>query len=374
MTRPASWTSTRAGRRNRRIGLLFFLFSLGLFAALPTLPPAPGEPSSGDLRSAEAALFGGRPERAYRILQTQCALSPPSEKALSLLAMTLLALDRPLDAARVLARMDAPSAAGQVRALLERNLALHGKVALAEEPFPTPALDPRILKKALAVAPAPGGGAFLMDRAALYTLGPDGRLMATRPFPGALDLSLDASGRPLALAKGSLLWGDRTLTLPPTFGSPDSVAFLPEGAAVLLDGRQHRLLKVDTEGRAVGSAAILVPDPFLVRTDGAGRLYVADGRGGRIFVLGGDLSVLRILDAKASGAPLRRLADFRVDFAGNLLLLDGRSHRLILLSSSGKVLYLSGEENPKVAAAGWDGLNRILFVDERVPRVGGLRP
>jgi hypothetical protein len=144
--------------------------------------------------------------------------------------------------------------------------------------------------------------------------------------------------------------------------------------AVLLDDRKRRLIKVDSEGRAVGSAGILVPDPLLVRTDGAGRLYVADGKGGRIFVLGGDLSVLRILDPKTSGAPLRRLSDLRVDFAGNLLLLDGRARRLILLSASGKVLYLSGEENPKVSAVGWDGLDRILFVDGKVPRVGGLRP
>jgi len=287
----------------------------------------------------------------------------------------LLALDRPLDAARVLGRMEpSPTVASQIRALLERNLALRGKVTLEESPFPTPALDLRILRKALAIAPAPDGGVYLLGHDALFTLGADGRLLATQPLPGALDLSLDGAGRPLALARGLLRWGDRTLNLPPTFGSPVSVAYLPEGVAVLLDDRKRRLIKVDSEGRAVGSAGILVPDPLLVRTDGAGRLYVADGKGGRIFVLGGDLSVLRILDPKTSGAPLRRLSDLRVDFAGNLLLLDGRARRLILLSASGKVLYLSGEENPKVSAVGWDGLDRILFVDRKVPRLGGLRP
>lgn len=274
----------------------------------------------------------------------------------------------------MLGRLKTPAAARQIRALLERNLALKGKVALQESPFPAPALDPRILRKALAVAPAPEGGAYLLGREALFDLGADGRLLATRPLAGALDLSLDGSGRPLALARGVLLWGDRTLNLPPTFGSPASAAYLPEGAAVLLDGRQRRLIKVDAEGKAVGSAPILVPDPTLVRTDGVGRLYVAEGRGGRIFVLAGDLSVLKVLDPKSSGVPLRRLSDFRVDFAGNLLLLDGRTHRLILLSAAGKVLYLSGEESPRVSAVGWDGLDRILFVDGRVPRVGGLQP
>ncbi len=274
----------------------------------------------------------------------------------------------------MLGRLETPTAARQIRALLDRNLARHGKVALQEAPFPTPALDPRILRKALAVAPAPEGGVYLLGRDALFDVRADGRLLATRPLAGALDLSLDGSGRPLALARGVLLWGDRTLSLPPTFGSPVSVACLPEGVAVLLDDRQRRLIKVNPEGKAVGSAGILVPDPALVRTDSAGRLYVADGQGGRIFVLGGDLSVLKVLDPKSLGVPIRRLSDFRVDFAGNLLLLDGRAHRLILLSSSGKALFLSGEESPRVSAAGWDGLDRILFVDGKVPRLGGLQP
>lgn len=284
-------------------------------------------------------------------------------------------MDRPLDAARVLGRMDpTPSVVRQLRALLERNLALNGKVTLQEAPFPSPALDPRVLRKALAVAPAPEGGAYLLDREALFSLDPEGRILATRPLPKALDLSLDASGQPLALGRGVLLWGDRTLNLPPTFGSPVSADYLPEGVAVLLDEEKRRLIKVNSEGRAVGSAGLLVPDPILVRTDGVGRLYVADGRSGRIFVLGGDLSVLRVLDPKTAGVPLRRLSDFRVDFAGNLLLLDGRAHRLILLSSSSKVLYLSGEDSPRVSVVGWDGLDRILFVDGKALRLAGLLP
>lgn len=328
-----------------------------------------------DLRTAEAALFSGKPERAYRILENRAAFEKTDPEALALLARTLLALDRPLDAARVLGRMEAtPSVRSRIRALLQRNLALDGGVALSETPFPTPGLDPRILKGARAIAPAADGGAFLLGRDALFTLGADGRLLATRPLPDTRDLSLDEDGKPLALAKGLLLWGDRTLTLPPTFGSPSSVAALPEGSAVLLDDGKRRLIKVDGNGNAVGSAGILVPDPFLVRADGAGRLYVADGRGGRIHVLGGDLATLRVLDPKAAGVPLKRLSDFRVDFAGNLLLLDGRAHRLILLSSSGRLLFLSREEGPRISAAGWDGLDRILYVDGKVPRAGGFRP
>jgi hypothetical protein len=309
------------------------------------------------------------------LLSNPTAESEPGEDA-DIMARCLVAMNRPLEAAALLARLpgEDPSRGARLRILLDRSMALSGRVSFTLGPFPPVAADRRALKSAVAVAPAPGGGAYLLTRDAFMTVDADGKVSASQAFPGGSDLCVDGAGKPVVLGSRTLLWGDRVIPLDAGLGEPASAVVLPEGNLALLDSRGNRLFKVDPRGTPLGSAKLSLRDALRVRADWAGRIYVADGDSGRIHVFGGDLAPLSVIDPVSQGIPLRRLKDFNVDFAGNVLLLDGREKRLFLLSHGGRLLWGSMEDAPRIRCAGWDGLDQILFVDDREARVGRMGP
>lgn len=342
-----------------------------------TFPPDPSSPALREpAATARAALFGGRPDRAYRMLLSNPKPEGTSGEDAEVLARCLVALDRPLEAAALLARFpgEDPSRGARLRVLLDRSMGLAGRINLTVRPSPPPEVDRKTLRSAVAAAPAPDGGSYLLTRTAFLSLDSSGKVTSSRAFPGGTDLCLDEAGKPLALGKGVLLWGDRTIPLDPSLGEPTSAVALPEGNLALLDSRGRRLLKVDPRGVALGSARLTLSEPQRVRADWAGRIYVADGASGRVHVFGGDLAPLSVIDPASRGILLRSLRDFHVDFAGNVLLLDGRAKRLFLFSHDGKLLWSSVEDSPRIRCVGWDGLDEILFVEDREGRLGRIEP
>jgi len=357
--------------------LLLALLSVPAGGAVPTYPLDPASPALREpAAAARAALFGGRPDRAYRILLSNPEQGAASGEDADVLARCLVAMDRPLEAAALLARLpgEDPTRGARLRILLDRSMGLAGRASFTANPLPPVELDRKMLKSALAVAPAPEGGTYLLSRDAFVSLDSGGKVSSTRAFPGGSDLCVDGAGKPIALGRGALLWGDRMISLALSMGEPVSAAALPEGNLALLDSRGKRLFKVDPRGVALGSARLSLRDPLRVRADWAGRIYVADGDSGRIHVFGGDLAPLSVIDPVSQGIHLRSLKDFHVDFAGNVLLLDGRAKRLFLLSHGGRLLWSSVEDAPRIRCAGWDGLEGMLIVDDREGRLMRIEP
>lgn len=324
--------------------------------------------------AANAALYSGRPDQAYRLLVTAAPQLDDQGPFLDLCARVYLALQRPMRAAECYAKLHNgdSEASEKVRALLQRQGPMHpgSYFTFSEKPFPTH--DKGSLKRIEAAVPGPDGSAYLLTKSALVRMGPDGKLLSSKPLPGARDLSLDETGRPLALGDSQILWGDRVIPLPSGLDEPASVAASPDGSLILLDAGKRRLFRLDAKGVPGGSAALTIRKPTIVRTDLAGRIYVADRDGDKVFVFGADMSPLRVLDPEASGHRVRKLEGLFVDFAGDTLLFDGRAHELLLFSSDGRFLGNTREDVARIYVAGWDGLNRIIYVDKRAAVLGRI--
>lgn len=324
--------------------------------------------------AANAALYSGRPDQAYRLLMTAEPQAGDGRDFLDLCARVYIALHRPMRAAECYAKLldNEPDDGARVRALLQRQGPMHpgSYFTFSEKPFPIH--DKGSLKQIEAIAPGPEGSAWLLTKNALSKMGPDGKLVATKPLAGAKDLSLDPDGRPLALGDSQILWGKRSIPLPGGLDDPVSVAASPDGSLILLDAGKRRLYRLNAKGIPGGSAALTVRKPIIVRTDSAGRIYVADRDGDKVFVYGADMSPLRVLDPEAAGHRVRKLEGLFVDFAGDTLLFDGRAHELLLFSSDGRFLGSTREDTARIYAAGWDGLSTVLYVDKRAAVLGRI--
>ena len=310
------------------------------------------------------ALLAGRPEQAYRLLLlAQPALGTDPEW-LEAATRVYLALDRPGLEAQAFLKLAPgnPAAAARAEALLERT---------GNGPRPSfqplgrwPVLDKKLLKPVIAVTPGPAGGAYLLTEDALLTLGSDGRVLKSESVLDARDLTLDASGAPLALGADSVRWGDTVVRIPAAITKPVSVAPAPDGSFFVLTRGDPRLYRVSRKGTSLGSVAVALGDPARVRVDGAGRIYLADRDTGQVRLYGADMTPVRTVTLAQMGRPLRRLDDLAVDVGGNLLASDGSSKAALLFSASGQLLTATGPD-ARCDAAGWDGLGNLLVLDRR---------
>ncbi len=293
---------------------------------------------------------------------------------LDLAARVYLALDRPMRMAECYAAMGAkdPTAADRVRAILARQGNGPSRPFFGGPTARWPGFDREKLKDVVGVAPAPGGGAYLLRGTGLEQVGGDGRTLGIKPMTGGSDLTLDFDGRPVALGEGKVLWGDKFVQLPAGMNRPASAAVSPGGSLFVLDRGARRLLRLEPGGGVAGAISIPLDDPVKVRVDLAGRIYIADRESGRVQVFGPDMVPVKAVNPEAAQHPLRRIEDMAVDFAGDVLVLDGRSRQLLLFSAEGRFLGASAERIPRVDAAGWDGLGTLVYVSAREGTLGRI--
>jgi hypothetical protein len=337
---------------------------------LSTYPPQPeSRVQPGEvLDTARVALFSGHADQAYRLLMTAQPEMAGDPEWLDLAARVYLALDRPLRMAECLlpaAETRDPEALSRVKAILSRQ-GPHPPRSFASIPNGKwPGFDRTSLKDVESLAPGPDGSVYLLTREALIHVGADGTRLTVSPLRDGTDLTLDVAGTPIALSAVGVLWGDRLVPLPAGANKPVSVAASPEGSLFVLDRGARRLYRLSAEGALTGSINVPLDEPFRVRLDMAGRIYIADRDTGRVHLYGPDMVPIRILDPAATGHEVRRIDDMMVDFAGDVLLLDGRAHDLLLFGSDGRYLGTTAGRFPRVDAAGWDGLSRLVFVSWR---------
>ena len=131
---------------------------------------------------------------------------------------------------------------------------------------------------------------------------PDGRILATdmnrivqigqggdaRPFAGTGEIGFSGDGGPATEARLS---------------SPDGVAAMPDGSALIADAANGRVRRVDTRG--VISTAAQVSSPIDVADAPDGGFYVADmgGRSGRILHYSADGTLLHAYPTLSFGRP-----------------------------------------------------------------------
>ncbi len=324
------------------------------------------------MATARVALFAGHPDQAYRLLlaaQPQLGRSP---EWLDLAARVFLALDRPLRMAECYAAL-APTdalAMAKVKAILSRQPGASAGGPFSPVKGAWAALDKKVLKSASAVAPGPGGSLYLLTGTGLLEVGSGGEVRATQPLLEGSDLCLDFEGRPVALGATQVLWGGKTVALPRAIAKPASAAASPDGQLLVLDRDARRLYRLGPQGSILGSIALQLGDPTKVRSDLAGRIYLADRDNGEIHVFAPDMTPLRAFTPAVSGKPVRRVEDLWVDPAGNILVLDGSAKQLALFAHGGQFLGWSGDRVGRVDAAGWDGLNSLVVLNRREAYVG----
>jgi len=127
------------------------------------------------------------------------------------------------------------------------------------------------------------------------------------------------------------------------FGSPQDLAFLPDGSILVADGlRNARIAKFDKNGKFVSS--------FGTRGNGPGQLSgvhgIAVGKDGRIYVA--DRSNRRVQIFDESGKTLdiwpnlRQANDIFLSEDGTVWVVDGTNARLLQFDKNGKRLYFWG--------------------------------
>ena len=325
------------------------------------------------LDTARVALFSGHADQAYRLLMTAQPEMGNNPQWLDLAARVYLALDRPLRMAECLLPATGAKdsdALNRVRAVLARQGPSPPHTFTSSPNGKWPGFDRSSLKDVESLAPGPDGSVYLLSSESLIRVGADGARLTVTPLHDGADLALDFSGVPIALSAAGVLWGDHLVQLPPGANKPVSVAASPEGSLFVLDRGAKRLYRLNAEGVLTGSINVPLDEPFRVRLDMAGRIYIADRDTGRVHLYGPDMVPIRILDPAATGHEVRRIDDMMVDFAGDVLLLDGRAHDLLLFGSDGRYLGTTAGRFPRVDAAGWDGLSRLVFVSWREGLLG----
>lgn len=344
--------------------------------ALSTYPPSPEDrrPDLDLLSASRVALYSGRAEQAYRLLLTARPEGAPGPDWLDAAARVYVGLDRPLLAAEALMELGLSDAGARERAvaLLERQGpgAAHPAFQnLASQPVQT---EKKVLKSWTCLLPSPDGNAYVLADTGLSKVGPSGRVEAVAPLTGGVDLCSDWKGQVVALGESQLLWGPRRINLPGGLVKPASVAVTPDGGLVLLDEKQRRLYRLDEKGNVLGSAPLTLKEPFKVRSDMAGRIFVADRASGTVSVFNEGMVPIRVLDPEARGQKVRKIEELCVDFAGDVLLLDGRSRSVFLFSAQGQFLAATGEAW-RMDLAGWDGLRGLIYADFKNGVVRRLR-
>ena len=275
-------------------------------------------------------------------------------------------MDRPAQAAEALAGLAAsdPKARERFRALWERQglgSSRPGMSLLGERVLQ---LERKAMRDWISALPGPGGQVLVLTEAGLIKISQEGRLEGAGALSGAVDLTLDWKGQPLALGAIQAIWGSQRIDLPKGLDTPASLAASPDGGLILLDAGQKRLYRLDEKGAVLGSAPLSLKDPIRVRLDAAGRVFVADRASGTVHVFTGGLAPWRVIDPEGSGQNVRRIEDMAVDFAGNVLLLDGRAHSATLFSAQGRALATTGDA-VRIDLFGWDGLGELVYVNTK---------
>jgi len=275
-----------------------------------------------------------------------------------------LALDRPGQEAEAYLQLGRahPEAMARAMAILERTG--NGPRPDLQPLGRWPIADKKALRPVLAAVPGPGGSAYLLVEDGLQHMGADGRILKVESVPGARDLTLDASGTPLALGEDSVRWGDAAIRLPAAISKPVSAAPAPDGSFFVLARGEPRLFRVNRKGASMGSVPVALDEPVRVRVDAAGRIYLADGDTGQVRIYGADMAPVRTVTLVEAGRPLRRLEDLTVDFAGNLMAVDGSTKEALLFTGAGQLLASTGQ-GVRADAVGWDGLHAMVVLDRR---------
>jgi len=339
-----------------------------------TFPPAPAArtPGAAALESARQALARGEAGRAFRVL---CEAKPERGGDPAWLVtggLVQAALGRPWYAIGLFSEASArdPRAAALARAAARRLAPGLPVGVLRPAAARWPGLGAEVLKTAVALRPAAGDSLFLLFEGRLQLLGPDGRERASQALPGAVDLTLDPAGLPLALGRGQFFHADRLIPLPATLLSATSIAASPDGRIFVLDEKAGALVVLDGEGKFLDRKPLGLGNPGKVRTDESGHIYIPDGRDRSVAVLRGDLSPDHTVRYETIAPGVRRLDDLLVDPFGSLLLVDGKRGQAALLSPEGRLLAESPREGSSFRAAGWDGLETMLYLDDRAGAVG----
>ncbi len=341
--------------------------TLAVLAAPPaTFPPAGAPVAAPDLLAqSRVALFEGRITQAYRLLEEARPVLSKNDEWLKTSALVDLALERPFRAAAELSRIQRPDAvtAARLRSILRYQGADPLEVPFAPSGFRWPDLPGQLLRGVISLTPAPEGNLVLLTSSQVLLVNPQGRILAAQNLPGGRDLTLDPNGLPLALGEAAVFRANHTIPLPDAIQKPRSVAASPGGNLLVLDGREPAVFVLDAAGKVLGKKVLALPDPWKIRTDAVGRVYILDRRTRTVHVYGADLIPLTTIDPSKAGIDIRRADDLQVDFAGDVVILDGRRHQVSMFTLKGRLLGDSNRAAARMDAFGWNGRGSFYFLD-----------
>jgi len=347
---------------------------LGLLARgeVPLFPPPPGQrlATQQALAAGRSALVAGNPEAAYRYALMARAEMEAEEEWNRLTATILIALDRPTEAIRYLARVEGERE--RVELLLGRRAGSGPAASLLPLNQRWPRLSKDGLKEVEAVIPARDGTLWLMVEDRLVQVSARGEQMGFTTLQGASDLTLDVDGDILAVGSSHMFRKGRIVRLPAGIRRGVSITETLQGRMIVLD-ETPALHRIDPEGKVEGRRTLSLSRPLRVRADGSGRLFLVDRSKDTVEVFSAALVPLRTVDLSDMEVSFRRPENLYVDFAGNFLIHDGSRREIHVFTAQGTRLASSRKENVRIDAVGWDGLHGLLFLDRKNGYVGRIQ-
>ena len=219
----------------------------------------------------------------------------------------------------------------------------------------------RILPTGLAVDPA--GNVYVSDPQAGYVY------------------RIDATTRALTIMAGSgTVQGDEGPASAARLVRPTGLAWTGKGELLIADAGDHRVRRVDPDGRihtvagdgepgddGDGGPAVRarLSQPEAVAADGRGNIYIADRGNRRIRRVASKTGAISTWPESGSFNP----AGLSVDKAGSLWLADPDNHRLVKIDRHGDTVGTWSDPAAVPSAVAWDPGGGVLFADAPRPLV-----
>jgi hypothetical protein len=354
-------------RRKRLLtssSLLFLFLSFNVFAQL-TYPPSPDDLlEPGKLLSAARGSFlKGDLAGSYKYLLLSENLKT-DQNCRDLFFLTLVGLDKPVDAASFLLELKNPSADESLKLeLLSKRQGFTRAYSSFKPDTPPISIPKETAKKAAAVARG-GDLFFVLTPLNLYGFSSSGKLISTLSLTNGRELIESPGERPFVLTSNSIITPSGTITLPLKIGDALSFARAPGDCYYVLDSA-GRVFLLSGSGAILEERQILIKKPVKIRTDELSRIFILSGQENDISVYSASFSPLFVLSPETQGASTGRAGDFQLDFAGDPLILDKSRKELLLFNFTKHFLGKSSNKSLSADAFSWDGGNGLTVLDKK---------
>ena len=339
--------------------LSFAVAALGFL----TFPPAQqgGMSSDAVFKHAKEEFFSGNLDSAYKNLLLSGSLKDEEEWR-KFYCLTLIGLNRPVDAAAYRAGIKSPSEGEKKRLkyLLDRQGIERAYPRFKASGAPV-SVSKEICKKARAVA-MNNGSVFVLTDTALIEFDPGGKFLESAAFSDGRELLSGGESRATVLTGDCILTQSKKIVLPLEIVSAVSFARAPGGCFYVLDSA-NKVFLISREGSLLQERRILIKKPRKIRTDELFRVFILSAQD-EVFVYSASFEPITVLSQKLRDAGTGSVSDIFTDFAGDLIF-GGGGAQLFFFNFNQDFLGKSVKDDFRADIVWWNGEDTVLTLDKK---------